>query len=194
MARQKEFDPDEALDRAMHLFWEQGYGNTSMRDLVKATGVAPAGLYSEFGSKEGLYKRASQRYRDEYFGRLIAELLSETAGIEEIRIVFERLHQRIQTFRRGVGCFWVNGAVEFTGRRPEMVSLFQWNAKRMDREFQRALRNSADRGDWDSDLPIPIAAAELVGIFNGILVLARGEADKDLIDRSVDGALRLLNS
>ena len=39
MAGIKQFNEDEALERAMHVFWRQGYGATSMPDLAKATGV-----------------------------------------------------------------------------------------------------------------------------------------------------------
>jgi TetR/AcrR family transcriptional repressor of nem operon len=33
MPRQREFNQDEVIDRAMRLFWAQGYEATSIRDL-----------------------------------------------------------------------------------------------------------------------------------------------------------------
>ena len=50
MVRPREFDPDEALDKAMHLFWERGFQHTSMEDLVRRTGVSRYGLYGTFGN------------------------------------------------------------------------------------------------------------------------------------------------
>ena len=52
MARVREFDPKEALAKALDLFWRKGYAETTMRDVVAYTGVAHAGLYSAFGSKQ----------------------------------------------------------------------------------------------------------------------------------------------
>ena len=54
MVRPREFDPDEALDKAMHLFWERGFQHTSMEDLVRRTGVSRYGLYGTFGNKDAV--------------------------------------------------------------------------------------------------------------------------------------------
>lgn len=52
LTRIREFDVNDTMDKAMHLFWQKGYVETSVRDLVKYTGVAHAGLYSAFGDKK----------------------------------------------------------------------------------------------------------------------------------------------
>src|ERR687891_713494 len=62
MARGKEFDPDVALERAMDLFWRQGYEATSISDLVTHLGIAKASLYATFGGKHDLYVAALDRY------------------------------------------------------------------------------------------------------------------------------------
>ena len=48
MAREREFDPTQALDQAVAMFWERGYSETSMEDLVDATGVSRYGIYGTF--------------------------------------------------------------------------------------------------------------------------------------------------
>lgn len=192
MARKREFDPEQALDRALHLFWEKGYAHTSMRDLVEATGVAPAGLYAAFGDKKSLYVKALQKYRDEYFDRMIAELLQDDAVPSDISLVFDNIGSRMQTLKRGIGCLWTNGAAEFGGSEPDLVELFQWNALRLDKEFQRVLSRAAHRGEWMSAFSPSEASAQLVTLFHGILVLARGKADPDLINRSVQVAKTLV--
>ena len=62
MARHKEFDPDQALDKAMMAFWHHGYAATTMQRLVKATGVVRASLYATFGNKAEIFKLALERY------------------------------------------------------------------------------------------------------------------------------------
>ena len=60
--RPRSFCKDEALDRAMTVYWRQGYEGASMADLTKAIGINPPSLYACFGSKEGLFKAVLERY------------------------------------------------------------------------------------------------------------------------------------
>ncbi len=62
MARQKEFNQEEVLEQAMRLFWENGYKATSIRDLLKATGISSSSLYEAFGDKRGLFLTALARF------------------------------------------------------------------------------------------------------------------------------------
>ncbi len=50
IARSKAFDPEEALERALDLFWRQGYEATSVAHLVGRLGISRASLYDTFGS------------------------------------------------------------------------------------------------------------------------------------------------
>ena len=60
--RPSTFDRTEALDRAMNLFWERGYEGTSFDQLIQAMGISPSSFYNSFGSKEQLYKEATDAY------------------------------------------------------------------------------------------------------------------------------------
>lgn len=60
--RPRSFNPDEALDRALELFWEQGYEGTSLTELTTAMGINKPSLYAAFGNKEQLFAKALDRY------------------------------------------------------------------------------------------------------------------------------------
>ena len=62
MARTREFDPENALDSAMALFWRQGFAGTSVAQLVDETGVNRHSLYETFGDKQALYLQALKRF------------------------------------------------------------------------------------------------------------------------------------
>lgn len=92
--RPRSFDRDKALERAMHLFWRQGYEATSLNDLTRAMRINPPSLYAAFGDKEHLYLEALERYQRsrveavaKWFGEeptakaAVARLLTEAAGL-----------------------------------------------------------------------------------------------------------------
>ncbi|MDI8187535.1 TetR/AcrR family transcriptional regulator, partial [Salmonella enterica subsp. enterica serovar Anatum] len=61
--RPRQFDPEQAIETAQHLFHSRGYDAVSVADLTKAFGINPPSFYAAFGSKLGLYTRVLKRYR-----------------------------------------------------------------------------------------------------------------------------------
>ena len=60
--RPRSFDRDEALSRALKVFWTKGYADASMTDLTGAMGINSPSLYAAFGSKEDLFREAVRLY------------------------------------------------------------------------------------------------------------------------------------
>jgi len=60
--RPKGFIPDEALDRAVEMFWEHGYEGVDVDRIARAVNVTKPALYREFGDKSTLLLRAVERY------------------------------------------------------------------------------------------------------------------------------------
>lgn len=78
MAGTKQFDEDEALDRAMALFWRRGFGPTSMQDVALATGVLRGSLYHAYGDKQALFLRVFARYRERFLASVAGALAAAT--------------------------------------------------------------------------------------------------------------------
>ena len=85
MARPREYDRQEVISKATHLFWKKGFEATSMSELIAATGLNSASLYKEFGNKEGLYETALENYRQRRLEPFLQPLVREPnwAGITE---------------------------------------------------------------------------------------------------------------
>ncbi len=62
IGRPREFDFENALDRALLVFWRNGYEGASIADLTEAMGINPPSLYAAFGNKEGLFRKVVDRY------------------------------------------------------------------------------------------------------------------------------------
>ena len=62
VGRPRAFDLDEALDKAMKVFWQKGYEGSSLSDLTEAMGINRPSLYAAYGNKEELFRKALDRY------------------------------------------------------------------------------------------------------------------------------------
>ena len=93
MARPPKFDDDEILDRAMLLFWRQGWSATSIRQLEVELDLKAPSIYRRFGSKDGLARAVLERYLDRIIERRIERhLTGEGDPIQNIRsFVFSAL-------------------------------------------------------------------------------------------------------
>jgi len=119
MARHKEFDRDEALHKAMEVFWSRGYEAASVGDLVKHMGVSRQSLYDTFGDKHSLYLQALDRYR-EVEGRKMFELLEAPGSVKRsLRRLFEGVVECSLAGGERRGCFVGNATSELAGRCKE---------------------------------------------------------------------------
>src|ERR1700747_3031170 len=64
VGRPRAFDVQHALDQALKVFWRKGYEGASLPDLTRAMGINRPSLYAAFGNKEGLSRKALERYSD----------------------------------------------------------------------------------------------------------------------------------
>jgi len=88
MVRSRTFDPSTALSKAVELFSSRGYSETSMEDIVRATGVSRYGLYGTFGNKRELFEQALDKYADRMGKQAFLRLLEPQASLEDIRKIF----------------------------------------------------------------------------------------------------------
>ena len=88
MARPKAFDVDQALERAMELFWRQGYLATSLPDLVEHMGIGRQSLYDTFGDKRQLFLQALDRYAAVMIGGALGRLEEPGASLDDLKSSF----------------------------------------------------------------------------------------------------------
>ncbi|MEU4098236.1 TetR/AcrR family transcriptional regulator [Streptomyces sp. NPDC026673] len=74
MAGRRQFDEQHTLGRILDVFWNQGYGATSMQDLATATGVQRGSLYNAYRDKESLFLRVFRDYADAFIAESTATL------------------------------------------------------------------------------------------------------------------------
>ena len=81
VGRPREFELEDALGRAMMVFWRKGYDGASLSDLTEALGITRPSLYAAFGSKEELFRQVLDRY-DERTADFLAGSIEASAEFQ----------------------------------------------------------------------------------------------------------------
>ncbi len=187
--RPREFDVEKALGRALQVFWRKGYEGATLLDLTRAMGINRPSLYAAFGSKEGLFRKALDRYAAGPAAYVRAALTEPTA-----RAVAERLLSGsidLLTDRRNPrGCLLVQGALA-CGEAVESVRR-ELASRRASGEA--AVRQRFERARAEGDLPADADPADLaryvVTVIRGMAVQAAGGASREDLRRVMEMALR----
>src|SRR5215469_8571574 len=86
--RTRQFDVDEALDRALEVFWARGYEGATLPELTRAMGINRPSLYAAFGNKEQLFRKALDRYQTGPQS-FLAEALQQPTARAAVEAVFD---------------------------------------------------------------------------------------------------------
>jgi AcrR family transcriptional regulator len=110
MARPRAFDLDLAADQALHVFWSKGYEGTTLGDLTAAMGINRPSLYAAFGSKEGVFRKALERYAAGP-GAGVAVALQAKTGRDAVQRLLRFYADAAGHAENPKGCLLVNGAL-----------------------------------------------------------------------------------
>lgn len=193
MARPRSFDPARTLTTAMKVFWERGYFNTSIDDLVAATGVSRYGLYDVYQNKHGLFLAALDHYHETIFRALLAPVEQAGASVGEIRQYFGTLLSYAGKPEGRIGCLMCNSASEvapFDTAVAERVKRFRDAAGKA---FRRALTTARARGEIDGRIDIAREADFLAAALQTVWVLARSSAGRKAISHHIEVTLSTLD-
>jgi len=192
MARNREFDPKEALEKAMMVFWQKGYVDTSIDDLVDVTGVSRYGLYAEFGSKRGLFLASLDYYQENAVQAFFGIVEQAGAALPEIRLYFDKILDFYSQPAGKLGCLMCNSATEVAPHDQGVKEKVNGAMERMTTGFGVALTNAKKRGEVKSKLNIKQAADFLTGVLLGASVMVRSGANKKMIRNTVEMSLASL--
>jgi AcrR family transcriptional regulator len=178
--RTRQFDVDEALDRALEVFWARGYEGATLPELTAAMGINRPSLYAAFGNKEQLFRKALHRYQtgpQSFLGEALKKPTAR-AVVEAVFSGFLRM-QRDRSSSRG--CMIVSGALACgeTGEpvRQELARLRQATVAALRERFDRAVHD----GDLAAGTDCATLARYIATVLNGLAVqAASGAAEKEL--------------
>jgi AcrR family transcriptional regulator len=190
--RPRQFDVDDALDKALHVFWGRGFVDASVAELSAAMGLNKPSLYAAFGDKEQLYLRALDRYVAQRLARPAAALQDEPDARAAVERFLRALAALYADPRNPGGCFIVTGASDLGGTAvPAEVDQRLRGALQANEGLLRArLQRAVEQGQLDPGTNVERLAAYFMSIVAGLSVLARTGARRSRLDGVVAAAMQ----
>ena len=146
MARPREFDPDVAMDKAMTLFWDVGYEEASLAELLAVMEITKGSFYKAFHDKQSIYLTSLDRYNDKVVSGTVAFLSDKSNGSGRDRILglFGKVAEAIDQDGDRLGCFLCNALVDKAAEGGEAEAKLQAMVHRLENAFFKALREDAE--------------------------------------------------
>ena len=193
MPWEKSFDEDEAVGKAMQVFWEKGFEPASLADLIAGTGITRGSLYNAFGGKEQLFVRALQKYDKDHRRAMLAEMEAMDDPRRAIASLFDGIVAETVADTRRKGCFLVNTASDLVTHGEEVNRIVRTGLRELEAFFRRSIEVAQARKQMPGSLDPEATAKGLMAMVVAIRLLGRGMFDEAALRTIAAQAQRLLD-
>jgi len=188
--RPREFCVDEALAKALRVFWSKGYEGTSLSDLTEAMGITRPSLYAAFGNKEALFRQALDLYQRDKLG-YIGQAIDQATARGVAKWLLEGMLATVTGEREPHGCL---GVITSTTCGEEAQSIRE-EVHRRGRTVSAALVARMQRGIDEGDFHGPVEAEAitkyLTALCQGIAVQAGAGSTREELQAVVATTLAM---
>jgi len=188
MGRPREFDLDQALENALHVFWEKGYEGASMADLTEAMGITKPSLYAAFGNKEELFRKALDSYVDGPAGYAKLALQQPNAR----SVVEHLLYGEVDAVTDPgcpAGCLSINAALTGGDAAESIKKELMAHRVQGEDDLRRRFERARAEGDLPATADATALARYIATITQGIAVQAVGGTTRADLKKIVEMVL-----
>lgn len=182
MARGKplSFNREQVLEKAMALFWQKGYQNTGMSELLAHVGIQRQSFYNTFGSKEKIYLEAVTRYTRDVTEEVIAILDQPGNPLDNVRQVLGMMQEMISG-ADAKGCLLGNSMAEFGLGHPQISEVIKEKVARLEAAYTRAFSRAIEMGLLPETKDPSAMARALIAMVQGIALLSKMGYGEDMV-------------
>ncbi|NVO15196.1 MAG: TetR/AcrR family transcriptional regulator [Rhodoplanes sp.] len=189
LGRPRGFDMDEALDRALQVFWRRGYEGASVAELTHAIGINPPSLYAAFGNKEGLFRKVLERYV-----AVRTKFWDDALATPSPRDMVERLLHGTADFMTEAcnppGCMLVRGTIACSDMAQDVHQELIGRRREGERRLCERLMSAKAAGELPDDLDPADFARFVATVLEGMSIHAAGGASRDDLHKIAATAMR----
>jgi len=186
--RPRAFNVDEALDRALDVFWRKGYEGATLPDLTEAMGINRPSLYAAFGNKEELFRKAIDRYAEGPAAFVRQALEQPTARQVAESLLFGEIDLLCNP-KTPRGCFAVQAALACGDEAECVRDELCVRRKSLEMTIRRRFQQARKEGDLPASADPAALAGFLAAVTHGLAVQAAGGATRKELKRVAQMAL-----
>ncbi|OKY26524.1 TetR/AcrR family transcriptional regulator [Thalassotalea sp. PP2-459] len=179
--RPRNFDRTETLRNAMMTFWQQGYDNTSMADLVSSMGINTPSIYSTFGSKEALFNEVVTLYRATEGSKIWLETMREKSAKAAIKTLLTLSAEEFTHENRPKGCLIIIGAMNQDDTNLSVHHTLQECRVESKENLITLLKRDIENGTLNSEIDCHAIATYYITLQQGMSIQARDGASKEAL-------------
>lgn len=193
MGRHKHYDRNEVAQKAMAVFWRDGFHGASTQALVEAMGVNRFSVYAEFGNKQNLYEAALAVYDKEVVDRHFRALESSEAGLMDVQALLNGVASAAGEAGSELGCFMCNSATERAPYDLGSQGFVHRHVHRLGGALSHALSNAQKAEHIRADVDTEQQGQFLATLVMGLYVLLRAKVSPKVLQASTQAALQHLD-
>jgi TetR/AcrR family transcriptional regulator, copper-responsive repressor len=187
--RPRGFDREQALERAMELFWRQGYESTSIADLTKAMGINPPSLYAAFGDKERLFLEAVERYG--HSGQTPESILNEAPSAREaVERLLEAAAREFTDPCHPPGCMVVSAATNCSAGAVHVQAALAARRRTAEAKMKARIERGMKQGELPPRTDCGALAKFYCTVIEGMSIQARDGASRKSLLATAAAAMR----
>ena len=180
--RPREFDPGEALDRAVEMFWADGFEGVDVDRIARAVGVTKPSLYRLFGDKSSLFLRALKRYGETIGAAPLAAFNAQPDIADAVRALLEASVKAGTPEGGPKGCLMACVAVVQAEHSPEIRAAITRGLAGLAEMLERRFEDEANNGAIPATPSARARSRLVVDLMQGLLLRARaGVSRNDLL-------------
>jgi TetR/AcrR family transcriptional repressor of nem operon len=192
MARTKDFDEAEVLNKAVNIFWLKGYNGTSMQDLVDGLGISRSSLYDTYGDKHTLFIKALESYQCLNSQKFREIITGDQPAKETIKQLLEYVINSLLNDKSQKGCFMVNAEVEVALHDKQVSEMIQKNDQQIEEAFYMVVKNGQNKGEIANHQDARALARFMFNTIKGVQVTAKSTNERAVFDDIVNLAVSVL--
>jgi TetR/AcrR family transcriptional repressor of nem operon len=190
--RPRIFDEEEILNKAVNLFWANGYEATSTEDLLDGMKINKGSLYHAFGSKKELFSRCLDFFASHSLKAIDTKLKEAKTPVEGIRNFFLELAKANNQAHQN-GCFMGNSLAELANIDKQLKEKAIANLMAMENLFYEYIEEAKRSKELKTKEDARILARYLVTLWNGINITRRMYPKKELLEPVIKMQLAVLS-